>query len=153
MFRRFCLVSLCSVIAWVALLATAIPVLPQSTPTFQYVIPRFSSNAGSQLILSNLSGVLASPEVAFRDTAHGIGVGAIISVAAGTQQRLTAASFWAELIRGQRYRDEHRTAVGNLEVGRCWWLRDDRSCDSIEYDDCSFLPGNDRPHAGDDVQP
>ena len=93
MFRRFCLVSLCSVIAWVALLATAIPVLPQSTPTFQYVIPRFSSNDGSELILSNLSGVLASPEVAFRDTAHGIGVGAIITVAAGTQQRLTAASF------------------------------------------------------------
>src|SRR5438067_11515786 len=93
MFRRFCLVSLCSVIAWVALLATAIPVLPQSTPTFQYVIPRFSSNAGSELVLSNLSGVLASPEVAFRDTAHGIGVGAFISIAPGTQQRLSAASF------------------------------------------------------------
>ncbi len=85
--------SLGSGFAYMALLTTAIPVLPQSTPTFQYVIPHFSSNAGSELILNNLSSVLASPEVAFRDTAHGIGVGAIISVAAGTQQRLTAASF------------------------------------------------------------
>jgi hypothetical protein len=85
--------SLCSVITLVALLTAAIPVLPQSTQSFQYVIPRFNSNAGSELMLSNLSSVLASPEVAFRDTAHGIGVGAIISVAAGTQERLTAASF------------------------------------------------------------
>jgi hypothetical protein len=91
MFRRLWLTSLCSVIAYMALWTTPIPVLPQSTPSFQYVIPRF--NAGSELILSNLSGVLASPEVAFRDTAHGIGVGSIISVAAGTELRLTAGSF------------------------------------------------------------
>jgi len=91
MVRKLCLISICSAIACLVVLGTAISASAQPTLSFQYVIPQFTGNAGSELILSNLSGVLASVEVTFRNSAQA--ADAFITVAPGTQQRLTAASF------------------------------------------------------------
>src|SRR5258708_40371066 len=93
MVRKLCLISICSAIACLAIVATAISASAQTTLSFQYVIPRFTSNTGSELILSNLSGVLASLEVTFRDSVQSQAADTFTTIAPGTQQRLTAASF------------------------------------------------------------
>src|SRR3989454_2077544 len=93
MARKLTLIFVCSAIAYVVILGTAIPVFAQTTQNFQYVIPRFTGNAGSELIISNLSSVPANPEVTFRDSVQGLVADTTIAIAAGTQLRLTAASF------------------------------------------------------------
>src|SRR5579862_157487 len=93
MVRKLWLVTACGAIAYVLVLASAIRISAQTSQSFQYVIPRFSANAGSQLIISNLSNANAHPEIALRDSESGQLADTFISVGAGTQQRLTAASF------------------------------------------------------------
>jgi len=90
---KLTLIFVCSAIVYLAMLGIAIPVLAQTTQTFQYVIPRFTGNAGSELIISNLSSVPANPEVTFRDSIQGLVADTTITISAGTQQRLTASSF------------------------------------------------------------
>src|SRR5216684_906049 len=93
MVRKLWLITTCSAIAYVLVLASAIRISAQTSQSFQYVIPHFSSNAGSQLILSNLSSVNVNPEVALRDSSSGQLADTFITIGAGTEQRLTAASF------------------------------------------------------------
>jgi hypothetical protein len=93
MVRKFFLIFISSAITYSVIFATAIPSFSQSTQSFQYVIPRFNSNAGSELIISNLSSVPANPEVTFRGSVQGQFADTSITIAAGSQQRLTAASF------------------------------------------------------------
>src|SRR5438045_3730877 len=93
MVRKLSLISICSAIACLAITAMAISASAQTSLSFQYVIPRFSSNAGSELIISNLSGVLASLEVTFRDSGQTPAADTFTTIAPGTQRRLTAASF------------------------------------------------------------
>ena len=88
MARKLTLIFVCSAIAYVVILGTAIPVFAQTTQNFQYVIPRFTGNAGSELIISNLSSVPANPEVTFRDSVQGLVADTTIAIAAGTQLRL-----------------------------------------------------------------
>jgi len=90
--RRIYIGSFCSLVATVAILATAIPVSTQTTGSFQYVIPHFNSNSGSELILSNLSSVLASAKVTFRNSEQAQVADAGINIPAGAQLRLTAGS-------------------------------------------------------------
>ncbi len=93
MFRKFWLTIAGCAMAYVLILASAVGSSAQTGQSFQYVIPHFSASTGSQLLISNLSGVGASPEVALRDSSSGQLADTFISVGAGTQQRLTAASF------------------------------------------------------------
>src|ERR1700745_2465094 len=93
MSRKLCLVVTCSAMAYVLILAGAIRTSAQTSQSFLYVVPHFSSSSGSQLIISNLSGVGATPEVALRDSSTGQLADTFLSIGAGTQQRLTAASF------------------------------------------------------------
>src|SRR5437016_3767518 len=93
MVRKFWFTAIWVGIAYVLALASAIRISAQTSQSFQYVIPHFSSNAGSQLILSNLSSADVNPEVALRDSATGQLADTFIIISAGTQQRLTAASF------------------------------------------------------------
>src|SRR5947207_3541780 len=93
MLRKFWLVTICCAMAYVLILAGAIRSSAQTGQSFQYVIPHFSASAGSQLLISNFSSVGATPEVALRDSSSGQLADTFISVGAGTQQRLTAASF------------------------------------------------------------
>lgn len=93
MVRKLWLVTICSAIAYVLVLASAVPISAQTSQSFQYVIPHFSANAGSQLIISNLSNVNANPEIALRDSGSGQLADTFITVGAGTQLRLTAADF------------------------------------------------------------
>src|SRR2546427_1315218 len=90
--RRIYIGLFCSLVATVAILATAIPVSTQTTGSFQYVIPHFNSNSGSELILSNLSSVLASEKVTFRSSEQAQVADAGINVPAGAQLRLTAGT-------------------------------------------------------------
>src|SRR5437016_5197011 len=90
--RRIYIGLFCSLVATVAILATAIPVSTQTTGSFQYVIPHFNSNSGSELILSNLSSVLASAKVTFRNSEQAQVADAGINIPAGAQLRLTAGS-------------------------------------------------------------
>src|SRR5215470_19666132 len=92
MSRRLCLVVTCSAMVYILILAGAIRISAQTSQSFLYVIPHFSSSAGSQLIISNLGGVGATPEVALRDSSSGQLADTFISVPPGTQQRLTAGS-------------------------------------------------------------
>src|SRR5262249_28286824 len=85
--------AICVGIAYLIALASAIRISAQTSQSFQYVIPHFSSSAGSQLILTNLSGANINPEVALRDSAAGQVADTFISIGAGTQQRLTSAAF------------------------------------------------------------
>src|SRR6266566_9521022 len=64
----------------------------QTTGSFQYVIPHFNSNSGSEIILSNLSSVLASAKVTFRNSEQAQVADAGINIPAGAQLRLTAGS-------------------------------------------------------------
>jgi hypothetical protein len=91
MFRTLRFVYLWSLVACVLLLATAIPAAAQETQNFHYVIPRFSSSAGSEIIISNLSARLVTAEVTLLDAKGS--VSSIIPFGAGTLGRLTAASF------------------------------------------------------------
>ena len=93
MARKLRLLATCSAIASVLVLTSSIRISAQTSQSFQYVIPHFSANAGSQFIVSNLSGANANPEVALRDSESGQLADTFIFVGAGTQQRLTAASF------------------------------------------------------------
>ena len=81
--RRIYIGSFCSLVATVAILATAIPVSTQTTGSFQSVIPHFNSNSGSELILSNLSSVLASAKVTFRNSEQAQVADAGINIPAG----------------------------------------------------------------------
>ena len=93
MVRKLWFTAICVGIAYVLVLAGAIRISAQTSQSFQYVIPHFSSSAGSQLILSNLSGANINPEVALRDSGTGQVADTFITIGAGTQQRLTSASF------------------------------------------------------------
>src|SRR5262245_33047633 len=93
MSRKLCLVVTCSAMAYVLVLAGAIRTSAQTSLRFLYVIPHFRSSPGSQLLISNLGSAGATPEVALRDSSNGQLADTFIFVGAGTQQRLTAASF------------------------------------------------------------
>src|SRR6266446_4909335 len=71
MVRKLWLITTCSVIAYVLVLASAIRISAQTSQSFQYVIPHFSSGAGSQLILINLRRGQANPEVALHIPSRG----------------------------------------------------------------------------------
>src|ERR1051326_7527183 len=93
MLRRLWLVATCSAMACILISEGAVRISAQTSQSFQYVIPHFSASPGSQLIITNLSTVGATPEVALRDSSSGQLADTFISLGAGTQQRLTAASF------------------------------------------------------------
>ncbi|MBI4475105.1 MAG: hypothetical protein HY646_20730 [Acidobacteria bacterium] len=80
-------------IACMSMLATATPAAAQTGQSFHYVIPRFSSNAGSQLIISNLSSRLVTPTVKLIDAASEQLVEATLPFQPGTEGKLTPASF------------------------------------------------------------
>src|SRR5205085_1041071 len=93
MFRKLTVISVCRAMACLLTLTITIPAFAQETQNFQYVIPRFSSNAGSEVLISNLSSLPASPEVVFFDSIQGKVGDTFLTIAAGAQQRLTAGSF------------------------------------------------------------
>lgn len=80
-------------IACMSMLAPATPAAAQTGQSFHYVIPRFSSNAGSQLIISNLSSRLVTPTVKLIDAATTQLVEATLPFQPGTEGKLTPASF------------------------------------------------------------
>ncbi len=80
------------IIACALFLTTAVPASAQGTQAFHYVIPKFTSTAGSELILSNLSSRLVTPQVTLLD-ASSKRVSTFIPVQPGTQQRLVSAAF------------------------------------------------------------
>jgi hypothetical protein len=93
MFRTAGFIRACTMMACVLSLFSAIPAFAQETQSFHYVIPGFNSNEGSELIISNLSGRLATPEVTLVDSVQSQSVTIIIPFQAGGQGRLTPASF------------------------------------------------------------
>jgi carboxypeptidase family protein len=63
------------------------------TGNFQYVFPIFNSQTGSELILNNMSSTGMTVEVTLLNSSTNIFADGSVNVAAGSQQRLTAASF------------------------------------------------------------
>jgi hypothetical protein len=81
-------------------ISTSIPALSQSAQNFGYAIPRFSSNPGSELILSNLSTKLATPEVTLVESSKDIFVHSFVTIQPGSQLRLTTANFGVNSFEG-----------------------------------------------------
>src|SRR5215475_6156339 len=79
-------------LASIGLLAAAISGSAQSTPSFRYVIPRFSSTSGSELVVSNLTSRLATPEITLVNSATQQVSDIFMNIQAGTQTRFTAQS-------------------------------------------------------------
>src|SRR5262245_14281832 len=76
-----------------ALLLVSTAVSAQNTSGFRYVIPRFNSTSGSELVVTNLSSRLATPEVTFINTGTQHFADTFMNVQAGSQTRLTAQAF------------------------------------------------------------
>ena len=93
MFLRFRFLFVCGLAACLMVLSTSVPALSQSTQNFSYVIPQFSGNPGSELILSNLSARLATPEVMLSESSTALFVRASLAIQPGSQLRLTTGSF------------------------------------------------------------
>src|SRR3954468_20523556 len=64
-----------------------------ATGNFRYAFPLFSSQGRSELILNNLSAKVVTAEVTLLDSNTSTFADAFLMFPAGTQQRLTAASF------------------------------------------------------------
>ncbi|MBI2150401.1 MAG: hypothetical protein HYU27_07330 [Acidobacteria bacterium] len=81
-------------IACMSMLAATTPAAAaQTSQDFHYVIPRFTSNAGSQLIISNLSSRLVTPTVRLIDAASAQLVEVTVPFQPGAEGKLTPASF------------------------------------------------------------
>lgn len=78
--------------ACIVLLVTAIVAFGQTTEKNRYVIPRITSTLGSELILSNLSGRLATAEVTLLDSNTQQIADVFVDIVGGTQVRLTTAN-------------------------------------------------------------
>ena len=99
--RRACLklrsIATCSLIVCIMILAGAIPTRSQATTqTFGYAILHFNGLAGSELIISNLSSRLLTPEITIWTSGSSGAQQAIdifVPIPAGSQQRFTTASF------------------------------------------------------------
>ena len=100
MARKLWFISACIAIVFVVVFASAIRISAQTGQSFQYVIPHFSANEGSELVLSNLSGGTAHPEVTMSDSGAGQFADGFVTIGAGTQQRLTGASLGLSAFEG-----------------------------------------------------
>src|SRR5579883_2879442 len=104
MYCKFGFVLACTVVAsMMGLIAPCGAFAQFTSPKFQYVFPLFNSQAGSEVVVDNLSGSIASVEVILADSSTNTLVDATATIAARSQQRLTAASFGLSSFSGTIY--------------------------------------------------
>src|SRR5436190_5835126 len=83
-----------------AFVASATPVLAQTAQSFRYVFPKFNSNAGTELIVANLSSRVATPEITMVDVNTNTFADVFVNIQAGTQARFSSRTLGLSAFNG-----------------------------------------------------